>query len=166
MIQAEKLRIRDNQTALDDSELTKRFLMLDARIHELELVKISWEEAVVEVQNHGLRRVNEVVDPYVTEAAQMIADVRAELDALIAEWEGLDMAGQLAAMDAKVTALESSIATAQGEIAALQGEMATALGDIATLQGGLASAQGNITDLQAVVDDLEDRAALAAEFYA
>ena len=120
MIQAEKLRIRDNQTALDDTELTKRFLMLDARIHELEQLKVSWEEAVVEVQNHGLKRVNEVVDPFVVEAGQMVSDVRTEMEALQAEWAGLDMDGQLAAMDARLTAVESSLATVQAAIALQQ----------------------------------------------
>ena len=156
----------DNITPLSAAQFNLRFYDLDARVDVLERLQVSWESAVRDIQNYGLARVNTVVDPYVTEAAQLIADVRTEMEALQAEWADLDMDGQLAAMDARVTALETSISTAQGDIAALQGEMATAQGDITTLQGGLASAQGNITDLQAVVEDLEDRAALAAEFYA
>ena len=113
----------DNITPLSAAEFNLRFYDIDARIHELEQLQVSWETAVVDIQNYGLARVNEVVDPFVAQAEQMLADTQAELEALQAEWAGLDMDGQLAAMDARLTAVESSLATVQANIALLQAAM-------------------------------------------
>ena len=113
----------DDITPLSADEFNLRFYDIDARIHELEQLQVSWETAVVDIQNYGLARVNEVVDPFVAQAEQMLADTQAELEALQAEWAGLDMDGQLAAMDARLTAVESSLATVQANIALLQAAM-------------------------------------------
>jgi prefoldin subunit 5 len=100
MLQTEQLRVRDNQTSLSGAELTKRFLMLDARIHALELTKVDLDTAVTEITNYGLERVNQVVDPFVQSATQMINDVQAELAALQADWADFD--AQLGGIESQI----------------------------------------------------------------
>jgi hypothetical protein len=82
MLQREKYRIKDGQTALNAEELNARFFDLDGRIHTLEGLKVSWEDAITAVQAFGLERINGVVQPVLEAANSILTEIEATLQAL------------------------------------------------------------------------------------
>ena len=67
--------VTEGKTVLSGPELTRRFSDIDGRLHVLEELKVGWEAAVLQVQNHGLARINNVLQPILDQA-------RAEIDAI------------------------------------------------------------------------------------
>ncbi len=63
MRQLEKYRFRDGVTPLNADTFNSRFFDIDARIHTLEQLKISWEKAISEVRNFAAERLNIVLAP-------------------------------------------------------------------------------------------------------
>jgi hypothetical protein len=132
MLQAEQLKIREGKTPLSGGELTKRFLMLDQRLHALELLKVSWEEAVTEVNNYGLSKINDLVHP-------LIDDVKADLDLLKADWAALDATiggidGRILSLESRADALEASLALYPTALAGHAGKVPQVKGDESGLE--------------------------------
>lgn len=85
MRKLETYRFKDGQTPLSAEELNKRFFDLDARLDALENIKIDWQEAVREVTNYGLIRINEILGPSfqdIQEKKQIAQNIVNEIQAL------------------------------------------------------------------------------------
>ncbi len=115
----ELYRFRDGITPLSEAELNKRFFDIDARIHTLEEVKISWDEAVSVVNNEAIKRINEVLQPAVD-------DVEQRLQAIDDEWaqKKADYDAQMAQIQSDFDAIQQDYATIQQDWANIQ-EQAT-----------------------------------------
>ena len=132
MRKIEQYTVQEGKTPLSGPELSRRFLDIDGRLHLLEELKISWEQAVVEVQNHGLERINGVIEPLlglandlVVQIQQELASVQQEWDQIIAQewqnildgWAGVQgtldgMQSNLDTMSAEITATNAAITSA------------------------------------------------------
>lgn len=81
----EKYRFRDGQTYLSAKELNDRFFDVDARLHVLETLKVTWENAVTSLQNLGLERVNAVLMPLLDQAVPLFEELLV-LQAQLEDW--------------------------------------------------------------------------------
>jgi len=107
----------DGKTPLSGHELTRRFTDIDGRLHALEELTVSWEEAVAEVQNHGLVRINTVIQPVLDQARALIEQVEQDITGIEAQWQAIvdAWAGMQAVVDglgADVDAVETGLAQA------------------------------------------------------
>ena len=114
-------RFRDGKTNLSGAELNARFFDIDARLHGLEMVRISWQAAVDEVTNHGLARINEVVKPTLDAAEAVVAELNDELAQIRADWSDISTAWALieprvTAAEARLDAVEADLATANAAL--------------------------------------------------
>lgn len=87
MRQHERYRFREGYTPLSAQELNDRFFALDGRLHQLELLNISWQQAVAEIQNHGLERINGVIQPLLDQANDILGLIQQEFDFVKTEWD-------------------------------------------------------------------------------
>lgn len=62
-IKGPQYRFKDGVTPLNADELNKRMLDVDARLDPLERKTVEYDAAILEVQNAGLERINEVLVP-------------------------------------------------------------------------------------------------------
>lgn len=124
MRKLEQYRVREGITPLSGPELSRRFFDIDGRLHQLEQLKVSWAEAVAEVQEHGLERINSVIQPMLDQAQALVDGLQQDIDDITAEWQGIQdgWAAMQAAMNELSTAqhdLEASLAATRGELAGL-----------------------------------------------
>ncbi|MCA1987613.1 MAG: hypothetical protein LDL07_00505 [Desulfarculus sp.] len=99
--------VTEGKTVLSGPELTRRFSDIDGRLHVLEELKVGWEAAVLQVQNHGLARINNVLQPILDQA-------RAEIDAIGSTL--VDIQGQWVAEYAAIAQQWAAIAQAYAEL--------------------------------------------------
>jgi len=150
----EQYRVKDGKTPLSGAELSWRFFDIDGRLHQLELLKISWQEAVAEVQNHGLERINTVIQPILEQASILVADAQDDLTDIASQWQTIldgwaGMSGTIGTMDASISAVQSDVAALQASIADLLAAPPT---PIRFAQMGLVSAQAGIVVIPAGVN--------------
>jgi hypothetical protein len=149
----EQYNIKDGKTPLNAEELSFRFLDIDGRLHQLELLKISWEQAVVEIQNHGLERINNTVQPVLDAASALVDEAQADLDAMSGQWQAIQDAW--AAMSGTISGMGDDIAALQSDVAALQADIADLLDAPPTpvrfAQMGLVSIQDDLVKIPAGV---------------
>jgi uncharacterized coiled-coil protein SlyX len=84
MRQLEKYRFRDGVTPLNADTFNSRFFDIDARIHTLEQLKISWEKAISEVRNFAAERLNIVLAPAQDTIDSLTQQVQDLISSLIA----------------------------------------------------------------------------------
>jgi hypothetical protein len=128
----EQYRIKDGKTPLNAEQLNFRILDIDGRLHALELLKVSWEQAVAEVQNYGLARINETLLPVLDQASALVADGQADLDGMNAQWQAIldewdGIQGTLNGLQAGIDANAAAIATLQTDLADLEADLAAHL---------------------------------------
>lgn len=132
MRKIEQYRVQEGVTPLSGSELSERFLDIDGRLHQLELLEISWQQAVVEVQNHGLERINSVIEPLLDQARDLVDLVQQDLDAITTQWQAI--VDGWAGIQGTIDGLNADITTLQTDLTSTNAEVATAKSDIASLQ--------------------------------
>jgi len=113
----EKYTWTDGQTALSAAELNARFYAIVRRLHALEQLSIDWSSSISEVQNYGLARINDAVQP-------LIDGLKVDLTNLIAQGTA-DLASQSAAVDAKLTDVDTRMASVESIINAAAANLAT-----------------------------------------
>ena len=106
----EKYTWTDGQTDLSAAELNPRFYAIIRRLHALEQLSIDWDEAISEVQNYGLERINNAVLP-------LIESLQTDLAALVAQGKA-DLTSQSASVDVKITEIETTIAAQVASVTA------------------------------------------------
>ena len=106
----EKYTMTDGQTDLCAAELNARFYAIVRRLHALEQLSIDWSAAVSSVQNYGLARINNAVQP-------LIDSLKVDLVALIAQGR-TDLASQSAAVDAMLADVDTRMAAVEAMITA------------------------------------------------
>jgi len=104
----EKYAMTDGKTALSAAELNARFYAIVRRLHALEQLSIDWASAIAEVQNYGLARINDAVQP-------LIDGLKTDLTNLIAQGTA-DLASQSAAVAAKLTDVDTRMAAVESII--------------------------------------------------
>ncbi|GEM_PF-1935555 len=122
----EAYRVRDGKTPLSEREFNARFFDIDARLHEIEVLRISYEEAISQLQAVVAQRTATVVPPLIA-AYQISLDwldvesarLRAEAADLVTQLVA-DRASQQAALDAE---LASQQATLDALVAQYQGNV-------------------------------------------
>jgi hypothetical protein len=154
MRKLEQYRVKDGKTSLSAEELNFRFFDLDGRLHQLELLKVSWQEAVAEVQNHGLERINSVIQPILDQAGALVATAQDDLTDIASQWQTIldgwaGMSGTIGTMDASISAVQSDVAALQASIADLLAAPPT---PIRFAQMGLVSVQAGIVVIPAGVN--------------
>ena len=127
MRKIEQYSVLEGKTPLSGPELSRRFLDIDGRLHLLEELKVSWEQAMVEVQNHGLERINGVIEPVLDQANGILGQIQQELTSVQQEWD------------------QTSQTIAQ--------EWQDVLDGWAGVQGTLDNMSADISDMQTQVDD-------------
>lgn len=115
----EKYRVKDGLTRLGEAFFNPVFADLDLRLVALEAVRTAWQEAIAALSEHGLRRINDVLGPALTQAT----DATAEIDSLLTE--ALADIAQITAIVASTeadvqTALDAWLAARQTDIGAWQ----------------------------------------------
>ena len=106
----EKYTMTDGKTALSAAEFNARFYPIVRRLHVLEDLSISWSAAITSVQNYGLARINDAVQP-------LIDGLKGDLVNLIAQGK-TDLASQSAAVAAKLADIDTRMAAVEAIIAA------------------------------------------------
>lgn len=76
----ELYRFRDGITPLSSAEFNFRFFDIDARLFDLEEVKISWENAVSILTNQGIKRIDEVLGPALIYVNESMADIEEQIN--------------------------------------------------------------------------------------
>ena len=96
MLKHLQYHFQEGVTPLSAAEFNRRFRDLDGRLHALEEMTLSWEEAVRKVQDYGLERINNVLQPVLAQADQQVAEarnqiqaVRDELARIQADWQAI-----------------------------------------------------------------------------
>lgn len=106
----EKYTWTDGQTDLSAAELNARFYAIIRRLHALEQLSIDWTAAISSVQNYGLARINDAVQP-------LIDGLKVDLTNLIAQGK-VDLASQSAAVDAALADVDTRMAAVEATITA------------------------------------------------
>jgi hypothetical protein len=93
MVKFELYRMVDNKTPLSEIYFNFVFKDIDARIDTLENLKVSWEDAVRQITDFGLERINEVLGPSfdflnqkktdADDLVEQIEELRSNADSLI-----------------------------------------------------------------------------------
>lgn len=109
MRKIEQYTVKEGRTPLSGAELTQRFLDIDGRLHQLEELTISWKQAVVEVQNYGLERINNTIQPVLDQANILMAEAQTKLAAIKGQWQGIvdewdELADRLTAIHEEIDA--------------------------------------------------------------
>ena len=133
MRQLEKYRFQDGVTPLSAAELNRRFFDLDGRLHQVELLRVSWQEAVSEVQNFGLARINSVIQPILDQAQGLIDELHQDIteaeagwQAIQADWEQVEDTlsdfgdSLIPALDTRLTSVETDLAAIQAALVLTQ----------------------------------------------
>jgi len=85
----EKYRMRDGVTPLSERYFNPLLQDLDARIADIEALKISWADAVSEVTSFGLVRINAALVPTLEQSSalldQLLSDAQGFRDSVMAE---------------------------------------------------------------------------------
>ncbi|ADK84939.1 hypothetical protein Deba_1571 [Desulfarculus baarsii DSM 2075] len=121
MRKLERYAFRDGVTPLSAEELNARFFDLDLRCHALEGLGVSWEDAVRQVQQVGLERINGLILPTLDQAGAMIDDTRRQWEHINQSWSDMvdtvDGAGQrLDATEAGLNAVGAALTQAGARI--------------------------------------------------
>lgn len=104
----EYYRFRDGITPLSSAEFNFRFFDIDARLFDLEEVKISWENAVSILTNQGIKRIDEVLGPALIYVNESMADIEEQINQA-----KMDVAGFISEAQSDVAGFVNQ---AQGEI--------------------------------------------------
>lgn len=118
----DKFTWKDGETNVSAEELNKRFYALVRRLHALESLSIDWASAIAQVQNHGLKRINEAVVP-------LIEALKTDLSDLIAQGRE-DLAVQAAAVDAKLAEVDATMESVAAAIADITDSVADIAADV------------------------------------
>jgi hypothetical protein len=124
VLDLEKFTFVDGQTVLSSATFNARFYALVRRMDALERLRIDWETSVAAVQNHGLARINESVQPLLDAlnggvAAMLAAGAAAQADQSIASAAKLaEVDAKLAEVDAKLADIEARTEAAEASFAA------------------------------------------------
>ena len=122
-IKRTQYQFKDGKTTLSAETFNAVFFDLDARLHGLEQLEVSWEDAVSELQQYGLSRINGALGPVLDQANKDVAAVEQE-KADITEWWNqtiADLAAEKTSLEDRFAALSAEIT---GEI--IKGVAATA----------------------------------------
>ncbi len=142
-------RFRDGQTTLDEKELNKRFFDIDARLHALELLSISWQEAVSQVQNEGLKRINELIIPVLEQAQEELSQIQSDWDELKQQIQS----DYEAWSEEKINALDEKIEEVSNLMDSIQQEWQNILNEWDNIGGTVTQLQEDVMQLQ---EDLSD----------
>ena len=129
MRKIEQYTVQEGKTPLSGPELSRRFLDIDGRLHLLEELKVSWEQAVVEVQNHGLERINGVIEPLLDLANDLVVQIQQELASVQQEWdqtiaqEWQNILDGWAGVQGTLDGMQSSLDTMNADITATNAAM-------------------------------------------
>ena len=104
----EQYRFRDGITPLSSAEFNFRFFDIDARLFDLEEVKISWENAVSILTNQGIKRIDEVLGPALVYVNETMVDIEEQINQA-----KMDVAGFISEAQSDITGFVNQ---AQGEI--------------------------------------------------
>jgi len=134
----EKYTMTDGKTALSSAEFNARFYPIVRRLHVLEDLSISWSAAITSVQNYGLARINDAVQP-------LIDGLKGDLVNLIAQGK-TDLASQSAAVADMLTTTETRI---DADLASQSATVAAKLADVdtrmAAVEAIIAAASASMT---------------------
>lgn len=108
-------RFRDGITPLSEAELNARFFDIDARMHEIERLRISWEAALSELQTVVAERTAQLVPPLILAYEQGLEFLEAESARLRAEAAAL-VAAMTADRSVQQAALEALAAQFTGAV--------------------------------------------------
>ena len=131
----------DGKTRLSDEYFNPVWKDIDVRLDKLENKQISWDEAVRELNEFGLERIDNTIGPVLASAQaelvkaqtasaqlqQMIddADIQGQLDTALA--------AQSAAVTAELDALETSLSVAIAALSSTLSQRITALEELTPL---------------------------------
>lgn len=71
-VKKEIYRFREGVTPLNETELNNRFFDVDTRVDGIEKKDVAYEEAITELTNTGIERIDEVITPLVDEAQNVV----------------------------------------------------------------------------------------------
>lgn len=111
----EAYKFRDGRTSLNERELNARFFDIDARLHEIEVLRVSYEEAISRLQVVVAERTATIVPPLIASYQSSLdwlngesARLRAEAAALVTQLVA-DRASQQAALDAERASQQATL---------------------------------------------------------
>ncbi len=84
-IKRTQYQFKDGKTTLSAETFNAIFFDLDARLHGLEQMEVSWEDAVSELQQYGLSRINGALGPVLDQANSDVAAMEQQ-KADITDW--------------------------------------------------------------------------------
>lgn len=116
-------RIVDGKSRLDGETLNAIFFDCDARLHALESLGVSWQDAVRELQDFGLARINGVLEPVLDGATEELASIaasHADFDAWYAAIS-VEIEQAEAQRDVRLDAVEEDISELTAAVAAING---------------------------------------------
>lgn len=132
MRKIEQYSVQEGVTPLSGPELSERFLDIDGRLHLLEELKVSWEQAVLEVQNHGLERINGVIEPLLDQARDLVDLVQDQLDGITVQWQ--DILDGWASVQGTLDGMSTDISDLQTEVTDTKSDLADTKSDVTSLQ--------------------------------
>lgn len=131
----EAYRFRDGVTPLSERELNARFFDIDARLAEIEALRISYEEAISQLQAVVAVRIATIVPPLIASYQSSLAELDAESERLRAEAAAL-VAQLVADRASQQTALDAELASQQTILAALVAQYQSAVVRPDQMRGG------------------------------
>lgn len=165
-IKRDKYRFKDGLTSLDAASFNLVFFDLDSRLHALETLGVTWQDAVRELQQYGLARINGALAPLLSETQANIDDLIGKKNAFSTWWAAVQPDVQqvfsasvlieqtLANITAKVDAFEARLAeglAAKADKAAFE----TLLAQFGASQEDFEGSQITLTALQTAFNDFK-----------
>ena len=131
----------DGKTRLGVEYFNPVWKDIDVRLDKLENKQISWDEAVRELNEFGLERIDNTIGPVLTAAQVELAEAQAASAQLQQMIEDADIQGQLdtalaaqsAAVTAELDALETSLSVAIAALSSTLSQRITALEELTPL---------------------------------
>lgn len=125
-IKRDAYRFKDGVTGLSADTFNQIFYDLDARLHSLELLGVTWKDAVAELQQYGLARINGALAPVLEDLVNRVDVLKSEHTSFVEWWASVKENVQdiHAASVAMQSALVEITAKVDGFEAALQAGLA------------------------------------------
>lgn len=126
-VKRDAYRFKDGVTDLSAKTFNQIFSDLDARLHSLEQLGVTWKDAVFELQQFGLERINGALAPVLEQMTSDVAELNTQRTSFLAWWDSVkeDVVDIHAAAAAMQLALAEITAKVDGFEAVLAAGLAT-----------------------------------------
>ncbi|MDR3089529.1 MAG: hypothetical protein LBU39_06905 [Desulfobulbaceae bacterium] len=121
-IKRQQYKFTDGKTPLSSDTFNALHFDIDARLHDLETLRVSWQQAIIELQNFGVSRIDVALLPLLQQGEQSLAALNDQRQAFL-DWQS-DKQAEIDGVIAAKDELAAIVADLGGDLQALSNLLA------------------------------------------